>query len=213
MLMASRGYRVVSFEPTPPTYAALSAAAASNVNLFPYMDVRLVNAGVSSSKGQAVIFAEPGHAGNSITGGVRGRVRRDKANAELPNANYTKYTIKLETLDAMLPEQKISLLKLDCQGHELRALQGATGLLNGPNRIRVIKFEFYPLGMRAIGDDPLDLLNLLNHAKYHLFEVGGHSAAVVRSQNQMRLKAKDFEAFVRKYEHAYTDIVARSWST
>ena len=212
MLIATRGYRVVSFEPTPPTYAALAAAAASNVNLFPHMDIRLVNAGVSDAKGQAVIFAEPGHAGNSITAGVHGQVKRDGGRGAkrsgLPTSNYTKHTIKLETLDGMLPGHRISLLKMDCQGHELRALRGARQLLSGSNRIQVIKFEFYPLGMRGIGDDPIDILKLLHATNYKLEEVGGHAAAV--QGRHKPLTPREFGQFVAKYEESYTDIVARA---
>eukprot|EP00966_Prymnesium_polylepis_P007225 166419-Prymnesium_polylepis.2 len=62
--MASLGHRVISFEPTPPTFAALAAGLAGNAPN-PSWDVRLVNAGVSESSGSATVMVSPGTAAAS----------------------------------------------------------------------------------------------------------------------------------------------------
>ena len=90
---------------------------------------------------------------------------------------------------------------------ELRALRGATRQLSGPNRIRVIKLELYPPGIRAIGDDPMTLLELLDDAGYDLSHVGGH---VVDEHSATPLHRPGFNAFVRSMEDKFTDLVARA---
>ena len=105
----------------------------------------------------------------------------------------------------------IDLMKIDTQGHELRVLQGASRLLS--DRIPLIKLEFYPAGMRAIGDQPVELLRLLQAAGYELAWLApwlGERAA----QQAKLVKPRDFEAFARDVEGnrrgGYTDLLARA---
>lgn len=187
MMMASLGHRVVSFEPTPPTFVALAAALAGNAPN-PLWDVRLVNAGVSNASGTATIFSQPGNAGGSLTTGVGGASREQVADlktrscskgrrvpgcingirAHAVTQSWATYQIRLTTLDDEVRGLgPVDLMKLDCQGHEFRALLGASQLLVSPG-VRVIKFEFYPIGLRQVGDEPAAILRLLHAAGYEL---------------------------------------------
>lgn len=220
-LLAALGYRVVAFEPTPPTFAALVAGfegnskrarpppaekhyyAASGASSAP-LDVRLVNVGISNASGGAHIHVQPLNSGNAITGGLSGRPRQQPNFKEAFDESYAEYVISLTTLDAAIHEP-IDLLKIDCQGHELRVLQGAARLLSGPDPIRAIKLEFYPPGMRAIGDDPMALLRMLHETGYDIVDVGGH---MVGEHMGVLLRPSTFAEFVSSMENSFTDLVA-----
>jgi FkbM family methyltransferase len=220
-LLAALGYRVAAFEPTPPTFAALVAGLAANSQAArppaaePFyaasgassaaLDVRLVNLGLSNASGAAHIHVQPFNSGNAITSGLSGRPQPQAHYKEVIDDSYEEYAIGLTTLDDAIHEP-VSLLKLDCQGHELRALQGAARLLSGPDRIRAIKLEFYPPGLRAIGDDPMALLRLLDETGYDIVDVGGHK---VGEYAGVPLVPTKFSEFVRGMENSFTDLVAR----
>ena len=53
-------------------------------------------------------------------------------------------------------DQHIHLLKMDCQGCELKALRGATKLLEA-KRIHAMAFEYSPEWLRANGDEPIEV--------------------------------------------------------
>ena len=203
LFMAALGYRVIAFEPTPTTFAALAAGVASNHQRHPPLDVRMVNAGLSNHSARATIFSMPNNAGNSIT---TGSDQKPHSLKHVFSSHYRRHDIHLTTLDEMVHEP-VGLMKIDTQGHELRVLQGASRLLGGREGIPVIKLEFYPPGMRAIGDEPVELLHLLDAAGYNLEDVGGdqvgHHAAVPVARS-------DFQAFAQRVERkGYTDVVAR----
>jgi len=101
-------------------------------------------------------------------------------------------------------------LKLDCQGHEYRALLGASQLLVNPG-VQVIKFEFFPIGLRQVGDEPAALLRLLHAAGYDLFVPGRNGdgrvpptevayANLERTTNRFSPSGKDMVA--RRRAHA-----------
>ena len=210
MMMASLGHRVISFEPTPPTFIALSAALAANAPN-PSWDVRLVNAGVSNASGAANIVTQPGNAGGALTTGVRGSSDNSSRKSGLHESAYRpeyrrfaitddwqSYRIWLTTLDEAVHEH-VDLMKMDCQGHELRALLGARKLLSGPG-VQVIKFEFYPPGIRQVGDDPMALLRFFDEAGYDLY----HGNKI--------LPPASFSTFYHQVsgtKAGFTDIVAR----
>ena len=200
MLMASLGHRIISFEPTPPTFVALAAGLAGNAPN-PSWDVRLVNAGISNASGSATIFVGPKNSGTGLTTGVGGAAssvfRREKMRgATITEKGWQQYQIALTTLDEAVHEH-VDLMKMDCQGHELRALLGATKLIRDFG-VSVIKFEFYPPGLRQVGDDPIALLHFLDTAGYDLFH-----------NNVLLSPGKHFALLVDRFTGHFTDIVAR----
>ncbi|WP_156027726.1 FkbM family methyltransferase [Candidatus Solirubrobacter pratensis] len=70
------------------------------------------------------------------------------------------------TLDEVLGDTQVDVLKLDTQATEHVALCGARRVLE---RCRpVVLTEFWPAGIRELGDDPLDALHLYRELGYRL---------------------------------------------
>ena len=204
MMMASLGHRVVSFEPTPPTFVALAAALAGTAPS-PSWDVRLVNAGVSNESGAAVIQTQPGNAGGALTTGrsEQGEVHSSAFQFAVPRKfaihnGWQKYQISLTTLDEAVHEH-VDLMKLDCQGHELRALQGGWNLINNLG-VDIMRLEFFPTGIRQVGDDPVALLRFLDEAGYRLF--------TQESETTHPVPPSSFAQFAHKFRDGYIDLVA-----
>jgi hypothetical protein len=65
--------------------------------------------------------------------------------------------VRVMTLDEHLGElQLLDLIKIDAQGADLRVLRGAQRLIR---RFQpAITIEFWPSGLRNMGDEPLDLI-------------------------------------------------------
>ncbi|KAJ1628419.1 S-adenosyl-L-methionine-dependent methyltransferase [Pavlovales sp. CCMP2436] len=126
LLMAAHGHRIVSFEPVPQTFRALAAGFAANN--FTGSATTLVNAAASTEVGVSTISTKLGNAGHSFTGG-RGAVAADAS-------GYEVFDIETTTLDTVVHEH-VHLMKIDTQGHELKALKGARELMrrHGIDRI------------------------------------------------------------------------------
>jgi FkbM family methyltransferase len=80
-----------------------------------------------------------------------------------------RHTLQVEAvrLDDLIPETlKVSVIKLDTQATEHRALDGARALLARDRP--VLLTEFWPQGLRDRGDDPSAVLERLRHLGYEL---------------------------------------------
>jgi FkbM family methyltransferase len=83
--------------------------------------------------------------------------------------------IRLDDFFADLPKE-VHFLKLDVQGAEFAAIDGARELLRA-NRELVLLTEFWPDGMRRFGDDPEEYLAALEALGFLLRRVSGRSRA------------------------------------
>ena len=115
--------RVIAFEPVPRTFELLSANAVQ----FPLQNITLINAAASDSIGIAGI-AIP------------------KFDTGLDNyymANLTKEPAELSvlclTIDALNIPRRISLAKVDVEGHELAALKGMEQLLRRDKPVLIVE--------------------------------------------------------------------------
>ena len=80
-------------------------------------------------------------------------------------------TIAIERLDTLIGDASVRLIKLDIEGAKAKALRGATGLLerrDAPD----LAFEFTPKFLSGMGDDPRDLIGLLEALGYRLQTIG-----------------------------------------
>jgi FkbM family methyltransferase len=71
----------------------------------------------------------------------------------------------LDSLLADLPH--VDLMKIDVEGAEVRAFRGLRRILDANSEIRIV-FEWSPGQIRMVGDDPHDLLEILDQSGFRL---------------------------------------------
>jgi FkbM family methyltransferase len=138
---------ILAFEPEPDNYRLLQQQLALN-------DARSVQAlhlGLGAAPGQLTM--------HKYKQGNSGR------HSLLPLHGGERVTVDIVTLDAQLATmelstQPIALMKMDIEGYELFAMQGARQALT---RTRHIVMEFSPQLMRQAQLNPDELLELLQH--------------------------------------------------
>ncbi len=126
----TREFHLHAFEPSAFTYTELCRAAAH------YQRVTLNNSALGSHAGEADLFYDaPGSAQASLT-------KRDLSRFGVEVRLSEK--VRTETLDAYCSDrqiERIDLLKIDVEGHELDVLRGGEGMFD-KNAIRMVTFEF-----------------------------------------------------------------------
>ena len=123
--------QVFGFEPQPQLYAYLKGIKQA----FDYQNITLENKGVSSQKGQFSLFV-PDNNGKGTSPGAT--LNASKAEEEA----CTEIQIETVTLDEYFhPEQKIVLIKIDVEGHEMAVFQGAQRLLNEQHPVLLFECE------------------------------------------------------------------------
>lgn len=106
--------RVLAFEPVPSTFALLAA----NAQLFSNANVTLVNAAISNAFG-VVGFEIP-----KLSTGLYNYYVAHVSNS--PNAQCRVVAL---TLDSLQLTQRVSLIKIDAEGHEQFVLEGMMKLI------------------------------------------------------------------------------------
>jgi FkbM family methyltransferase len=122
------GAAVYALEPAAEPFAELAARVGSRAKVF--------QIGLSNTVGNLTLWSPPGESG---LGSV---YQRDLRAVHLDATANTN--IAVTTLDTFCAEQDIEavhLLKLDIEGHELAALEGASQLL-ADGAIEAVQFEF-----------------------------------------------------------------------
>ena len=153
-LLASRRVgpegRVIAVEANPRTFTLLEA----NVRLNACTNVALHHVAAGEAAGFATLF------------------EREAGNAGGDQVDFTgDGTIEVKRLDALVGEQPVRLIKLDIEGAEAKALRGATGLLGRADAPDLV-FEFTPKFLSGMGDDPRELIGLLERLGYRLQTIG-----------------------------------------
>jgi FkbM family methyltransferase len=127
--------RVFSFEPHPITFQKLKSRFDNNRRVACY------NIALSNENGKAVMYEySESSMINSLTSKARYAVRQEKkVSREVP--------VKVSSLDWFCRDQnidRIDVLKIDTEGHELEVLKGAVTLLSS-GKIRYVYAEFNDL--------------------------------------------------------------------
>ena len=120
--------------------------------------------------------------------------------AQLANSvRGSSINISIARLDDLFPGMHIHLLKMDCQGCELKTIKGARQLLEA-KLIHAIAFEFASAWLRANRDDPLELLLLLGQHGFVLWDIKGVAHSTEEDMRSLSAKyppgSKAFEDFV-----------------
>ncbi len=116
--------RVIAFEPVPTTFSLLAA----NVELFAHPNVTLINAAVSDRMDLA---------GISIPKLPTGLTNYYEARLS-PSAGSVLSVLTL-ALDQFCPGQRISLIKMDTEGHEAFCLSGMEKLLARDHPVLIVE--------------------------------------------------------------------------
>ncbi|MGI9119211.1 MAG: FkbM family methyltransferase [Acidimicrobiales bacterium] len=149
--VVGRSGRVVAFEPSPDTYAKLSAAFIASS--FPH--VRAVHAAVADKAGHTVLFAASG-------------AWQDQAyrNSLHPGDGLVPTSeVEVVTLDEELGDARVRLLKVDVEGGELAVLSGTRRLLSD-RRADALVVELNPPALARAGATVSNLVGQLQGSGY-----------------------------------------------
>ena len=152
-LVGDKG-KVYAFEPDPKNYQLLQR----NVKLNGYSNVVLVNKAVSDKSGQAHLFLN-----NENTGDHR---------IFNPELDRRSLSIATTTLDDFFKdkEKRVDIIKMDIQGAEARAFQGAMKVIARNRHIKLIT-EFYPQALQQSEISAEEYLALLQKHTFKLFNI------------------------------------------
>jgi FkbM family methyltransferase len=156
---------VYSYEPTAIAYKCLSKSKAIN-NL---ENLKIFKLGVGEKSGQVEIHA-------ATKGTYNKGLASIDSNFDLDNT-FTKETIDIITLDDHVKEnRRVSLIKIDVQGYEMKVLEGAVSLIEKDKPVIIYEhFEGYY-------SDPLKLRNKIEN----LFSLLDYELYLIRSKGGLR---------------------------
>jgi FkbM family methyltransferase len=136
--------RVFAFEPEPHNFDLLCRNIARNG----YANIHAVAKAISRRAGVQRLYKNPDNLGDHRLGhGAGGREFVD---------------VPVVGLDDLVDEigGRVHFIKMDIQGGEAAAIEGGEHLLAASSPLAMI-CEFWPAGIRALGDDPLEHLRRL----------------------------------------------------
>ena len=168
---------VHSFEPAAENFAHLCAAVAKLPN------VRANQMALSDRSGEQLLYL-------SRTLNIDHRTYRTNGESR-PTASIR--SIRLD--DYFEAGDRVNLIKLDIQGYELHALQGAQRVLSDNPTIKLL-LEFWPYGLRNAGHSPEALLAFLEDNGFTVFSVGGDK---LREYAQCAPCASDDRSFLNLF--------------
>jgi len=133
---------VHSFEPSPDNFSRLRSATRKLPN------VHLCQAAVGERSGETMLY-------------VSGKLNVDhRAYATEENARRAVQVGMMALDDYFKPGDCVDLLKLDIQGYELHALQGAKRVIKENDEIKLL-LEFWPYGLKQAGVNWRELIEML----------------------------------------------------
>jgi FkbM family methyltransferase len=148
--LASKG-RLYAFEPDPGLFVALKGNIQRNCT----GNAMLFNAAAASRPSKLLL--RPGRLN-----------RGDNRIVQPGNGSTETIEVAAVTLDEVILDHRVDLLKIDVQGFEFDVLRGAHQIIRAnPNLL--ILFEFWPHGLTLAGASPEELLNFLRENGFSLF--------------------------------------------
>ncbi len=147
---------VHSFEPCPDNFMRLCCATQKLPN------VSLCPAAVGERSGETILYIS-----DKLNVDHRAYVTEENARRALQ--------VGMVALDDYFkPGQRIDLLKLDVQGYELHALQGAKRIVNENREIKLL-LEFWPHGLKQAGVNWGELIEMLEGFAMNIMLVRANS--------------------------------------
>ncbi|HYL57842.1 MAG TPA: FkbM family methyltransferase [Candidatus Acidoferrales bacterium] len=150
------GGHVTAFEPDPQSAAALEA----NIRVNGWQDrVTVVSAAVGAENGKVRFAAARGMESHIATAG---------------DSSRGAILVPLVTLDSVVADRRIDVLKIDVEGFEEQVLQGARTILTTANRRpRAILVEVHPFAWSETGTTSSSLLALLRESGFRVENMTG----------------------------------------
>lgn len=141
---------VHSFEPSPENFRRLQPALSS----FP--NVRLNQLAVSDKTGESLLYVSDDLNVDHRAYPAEGKTRK----------TLTIRSIRLD--DYFKPGERVDLIKMDIQGFELHALQGAERVLEDNPDVKLL-LEFWPFGLKQAGVSPEAFVSFLQDRGFSIF--------------------------------------------
>ncbi len=152
--IVGRTGRVLSFEPTPPTYEHLKA----NVASWNLTNTTLINMGLGNFNGSMEI---------NVPGGFSGYASLAVHSTAWGDNEIEQFEVDIVCLDDYLKEGRIDFMKLDLEGAEPLAVEGAEKSLT--RWLPALHIEFSPLFMKSFERDGSGFLKHLQAIGYDAF--------------------------------------------
>jgi FkbM family methyltransferase len=163
--------QVHAFEPGRENVALLK----KNVKLNSYQNVVINNAAVSSQSGNLTFYL-------SDTNPQDHRIIKDT------NENRKSYSVRAVTLDQYFHGKKVDFMKMDIQGAELIAFEGAKKILAKYHPTLVI--EYWPYGIIQAGRKPEELFGILEKYKYLIKSINQKDGSLTTVNKKKLLSSK-----------------------
>ena len=170
--------KVISFEPTPQTFSFLK----NNIRLSSIKNITALPYGISNKTGTGIITENPiNQGGNSLNLNEEDKLKTDEY-SHFSMSDFKKHTIELVTLDDFIKNNNINnvgFIKIDVEGHEEKALQGAKQTLE---KFQPIVFcevtsrkQFTPisniLGNKYLAFDPINMSEISENTSWDFRDV------------------------------------------
>ncbi len=145
---------VFAFEPDPDNFALLK----KNVEIIGYRNVILVQKAVSNKSGKLKLYL----------------CEENMGDHRIYNSHDNRKSVEIEAirLDDYFKDydRKVDFIKMDIQGAEGEAIQGASSFLQKNKNVKIVS-EFWPIGLKRSGIEPEDYLKLLLKHDFELYHV------------------------------------------
>jgi len=162
---------VFAFEPEPTNFDLLK----KNVTINGYKNVILIRKALSDRTGKTKLFLSEGNLGDHIIMDTK----ENRNSIEIDTITGEDYFRDLN--------KKINFIKMDIQGAEINALRGMSSLLQKMNEIKIM-IEFAPNWLKNFGNDPLELLSLLNEYDFKVSEIDDSEKKIIPIDSQELIK-------------------------
>jgi FkbM family methyltransferase len=150
LAQVATGGHIYAFEPDPDLFQSLE----NNVRANQLQNVSTIQAAASNRSGTLAF---------TTNGLNRGDNRIDAKAYRETNTQR----VQAVTLDEIVSDRRLDLLKIDVQGFEIEVLLGAQKTLKANPAITIV-FEFWPYGLRQAGHRPNELWDLLQEAGFSI---------------------------------------------
>ena len=95
-----------------------------------------------------------------------------------------KVPVKMITLDDYFQDIDIDFIKMDIQGGEAKAIEGASRILSESPKIKML-MEFWPWGINQARDDSMKMIDTLVGYGFSIFDIGKGGSIVKTDVNEL----------------------------